>query len=503
MIGNMKNIDKIDTYFTDYYKVDPNNLENYGAYDISLLGDLPLFIDPFLLFQSDKTEYKELHYSIIRYLKYLRDITINRSISDGRLHSLFYFKEIKQNYLGFCLLNNAGHGLGTKFAKAMHKNISKMFKTSDERSILRSEHLEKLSLISPGVGRDMISDFTTNLIKEYLCNYTEQFTLEYIDKAYRKVFSVQRVRFNYEYEHWESKSYTLPVYKNDFVLLTPNDLLSRDENWINRADYRTSAFQVLVASSNDQLRADLDHYLKKKLSEDSTPKEINAAKEEFLSNSTELMDLYIRSKEDNGDYALKRSAYYVSESVNLFRKQFGELILRLYNETLFYKTGITSKEATEQRISYLKDMIENKGCWRIFYNGETPIRREEDIHVLFRIVWYRTPFDVSHEVNDGYGPADFKVSLGQDKTIVEFKLASNPQLKRNLQNQVDKYKKASDAKESFHVIFYFNDAELSKVKSILADLNLSNSNEIILVDARKKKSASKISPSDMTNLFDI
>jgi uncharacterized heparinase superfamily protein len=38
------------------------------------VSDLPLFIDPFLLFNSDKPEYQELHDGIIAYLRFLRNI---------------------------------------------------------------------------------------------------------------------------------------------------------------------------------------------------------------------------------------------------------------------------------------------------------------------------------------------------------------------------------------------------------------------------------------------
>ena len=46
-------------HFSDYYNVGPATLAAYGAFDISLLSDLPLFIDPFLLFNSEKSEYQE------------------------------------------------------------------------------------------------------------------------------------------------------------------------------------------------------------------------------------------------------------------------------------------------------------------------------------------------------------------------------------------------------------------------------------------------------------
>jgi len=50
----------MDVYF-DHFKVDPDYIEKYGAFNVSLVSDLPLFIDPFLLFNSKKVKYRELH----------------------------------------------------------------------------------------------------------------------------------------------------------------------------------------------------------------------------------------------------------------------------------------------------------------------------------------------------------------------------------------------------------------------------------------------------------
>ena len=43
-------------YFSDIFNIDESILEEYGAMNISLLNDIPLFIDPFLLYASEKTE---------------------------------------------------------------------------------------------------------------------------------------------------------------------------------------------------------------------------------------------------------------------------------------------------------------------------------------------------------------------------------------------------------------------------------------------------------------
>ena len=81
----------------------------------------------------------------------------------------------------------------------------------------------------------------------------------------------------------------------------------------------------------------------------------------------------------------------------------------------------------------------------------------------------------------------------RDKSLVEFKLASNTQLKRNLQKQVAIYEKASDTEQSLKVIIYFSARELARVGKILRELGLRDKSDIILIDAcaDNKPSASK------------
>ena len=47
--------------FSDYFNISSDVVESYGALDICVNSDLPLFIDPFLLFASEKDEYQKLH----------------------------------------------------------------------------------------------------------------------------------------------------------------------------------------------------------------------------------------------------------------------------------------------------------------------------------------------------------------------------------------------------------------------------------------------------------
>jgi len=113
---------------------------------------------------------------------------------------------------------------------------------------------------------------------------------------------------------------------------------------------------------------------------------------------------------------------------------------------------------------------------------------------MFRLVWYGSPSDVSREVNDGRGPADFKISRGsKDKTIVELKLAKNTHLERNLEKQAEICQKASDAANAIKGILFFSRSELERVTKILRLLGWQGHQDIVTIDARNdnKPSAPK------------
>ena len=141
------------------------------------------------------------------------------------------FPEVKQNWLGFSRTGNAGHGLGKDFARALHSNFSSVFRNFGEETITYSSHLEKLCLVKNGVGRDTISDFTTNLIKRFLGEYTQNFAQIYLPSALRRRVSVPKVNFNYETRSWSPQVFELPYLQGDYVLLTPKDVLTKDEAW--------------------------------------------------------------------------------------------------------------------------------------------------------------------------------------------------------------------------------------------------------------------------------
>ncbi len=304
---------------------------------------------------------------------------------------------------------------------------------------------------------------------------------------------VEKVSFNYGTESWERGVFELPARDDDFVLLTPKDILTKDETWISRSGLFHEFHDIAAALPNETLRDLVNNHFRRHLPSKPKAEDFQRAKEATVQEFPELIEYYIKRQEDEGDKAESVSTLKVKQTEQLFIREVQGLVTALRGQTGFYSTAGSTYTEARQRIDFLKDVIENKDGYRLFWPGGEPVRTESDLQILYRLTWFATPSDVNREVNNGRGPVDFKVSRGAaDRSLVEFKLASNSKLKQNLAHQVEIYQKASDAKRALKVITYFTTEELLRVQRVLKELDALGCEDIVLIDARRdnKPSAS-------------
>jgi len=461
-------------FFSSYFDIEESVLQQYGALNICLDSDLPLFIDPFLLFSSSNAKYIDLHKNVVNHLIFLKSLV---AIHDLNL-SIFQFKEKKQNWLGWCKWGNEGRGLGPKFAKilvAALRNRHSDF--GDEKAT--SPHIEKLTLMGSGIGRDFISDFTTNLIFEFLLEYTQEFSLKNLKAEQRKIFSIRCV-FDQENLIWLEKKFTLPfLYRNeknqDYIVLTPIDILTKDEAFINNNDLSRKFGSIVNSLSDSEIRSSINRLFDKKIGKNASTAARNEAIQATIAEFPIVVDEYIRKKESQKEVAKAIS----EEKINSIYKQLvlkpEELASQLDKFSDFYSTKLDSYEEALARVYFLKKVIEENDGYRIFYSSDGKPAPEDTIQRIFRLTWFATPFDVNSEVNNGRGPADYKISLGsRDATIVEFKLGSSSSIEKNLNNQTLIYRNASGAINDIVVILCYTNTDIAKVERIIEARNRQN-----------------------------
>lgn len=150
---------------------------------------------------------------------------------------------------------------------------------------------------------------------------------------------------------------------------------------------------------------------------------------------------------------------------------------------------VSSLEGSKEIIWVFKDWVENNGGWKDIQearstNREVAIHRW--IHLGAKTYLENQNLDLSCETNIGVGQEDFKISRGNDKTVIEVKLSSNPDCKHGYEVQLPQYAQAENTKDMVFVMILVDDRKW--------DLPRDNelAPEIITINAKAQKSASRL-----------
>ena len=502
-------------YFSEMFDVDKKEIIKYGAIDISLACDLPLFIDPMLIFNSKKEEYQNLHEYLIRFFAFLTEKS-EEGVSIDELNSYFKFPEIKNNWLGYSKVGNGGRGLGQEFANFLSENLKFIMADND---ISKSKHIEKSLLIYDGNGKDKISDLATNLILDYLASYTQKFAKQYISEDKINFFYLNS-KFNFDTETFECVEYELPYFINskgeeEFVLLTPYDILREEDPAISKVNLKRMYNRVRNGISNETHRAQLNQYIRRAVKEyillqkqKNKKKKISdfaiacVEKNAFFQALKEkefawLYDYFIQVIEESGIEINQKAMTECIEQIERYYRTSEELkALLLSNGKNYNNTAASAREELLNKLKFLKDTIENNEGYKLLYFKGQCITSEDNLQRLFRFTLDGTPYDFNFDGNNGMGEYDIKASKGsKDKCIAELKLASNPKLTKMFE-QTKVYERANKCIDSIFVIFYFNQTEKLMLDKLLKNDKqfIDNKESIILIDCRmdNKIAASKV-----------
>lgn len=151
--------------FSEYYKLNKQQSE-LDFVDVPISGqDIRLFIDPYAIARREEAWLKKSSDQVYDFFDLLLDlIKLNKRPEALRL--LDGLHESNETRLGYSP-KNKGAGIGKKQSKELYVALKAT------KALHSIKDIEEFNLMIPGIDRDKVSDMTTNIIKQYLIEYTQ------------------------------------------------------------------------------------------------------------------------------------------------------------------------------------------------------------------------------------------------------------------------------------------------------------------------------------------
>lgn len=190
--------------------------------------DIPLYVDPFLLWKINSQQDNSLHTSIVNLFNQLGHLYLKGKEYETR-KILIELSECNEVGLG-----NSKTRKGKKIGEKTADEILNLFKVIPQLNNQGFQHFEEIQLLVDNISKDRISDISCSLIKSFLIDFT-------IDQCQKLNIPIEKCSvpiYNYKYLKIEMDETYLPVNpeNSEPIILTPKRWL-KYVPWINYDDY--------------------------------------------------------------------------------------------------------------------------------------------------------------------------------------------------------------------------------------------------------------------------
>jgi hypothetical protein len=218
---------------TDYYGVLLTQAQ--ADFAIPFLDeDIPLYLDPFLLWRSPSQQDNALHTAMLNSFNYL-----------GHLEKLSKHPEAVKILTTLSECDEVGFGHshtreGRRIGEHTAEEILDLFRTIPDYDRRGFHHFEEIQFFVDHISRDRISDIACNLIKSFLLDYT-------IQQCQTHGIPLEKVSVPAVYSYKENKlldeSVTLPINPETKkpIVLVPKRWL-RFRTWLDFNEYATEYY---------------------------------------------------------------------------------------------------------------------------------------------------------------------------------------------------------------------------------------------------------------------
>src|SRR4051794_5025554 len=151
--------------FTDYYGISLAQAELDFAIPF-LNEDIPLYIDPFLLWKSPAQQDQALHTALVNSFNY-QNWLLQKGRESEAEHNLILASECEEVGLGVSAKRQ-----GTRIGPSTVRDILNLFRQIPEYGKFGFTHFEEIQLYVDGISKDRVSDIAGNFLKPFLVDYT-------------------------------------------------------------------------------------------------------------------------------------------------------------------------------------------------------------------------------------------------------------------------------------------------------------------------------------------
>jgi hypothetical protein len=214
---------------TDYYGISLPQAELDFAIPF-FDEDIPLYVDPFLLWRSPSQQDQALHTSLINAFNHL-GLLVAKGEEQQAIETLIAASECDEVGLG-----SSASRRGKRIGEGKAQEIISLFQRVPHYARAGFRHFEEIQLFVDGISKDRISDISCSFLKSFLIDFTIQQCLKLgLPTQSLQVTSV----YDYRKNRFETQNgISLPVNPLDGkpVIFVPKRWL-RFVPWLNYDDY--------------------------------------------------------------------------------------------------------------------------------------------------------------------------------------------------------------------------------------------------------------------------
>lgn len=468
---------------SQYLGIKHQNFVSCGVYDSVLGRDSRLHIDPLLIKGTNIGEFSD-GYAL--FLKHFSDTArlvpyvAQKTKADRFYNQIFQrlkFKEVANTGLGYGRNGVHGTGISGRLSAQLADSVIDIVRAG----IMDPEIFALMPVIEDNVASDRISDMMISILFECFVRYTA-----YKPPELNITKHIKRITFQFG-------SFCLPEYQHKPIIFIPQEFLC----------------ELPEAHTWDDIET-VDNY-NRRLKEKVCAAIGIAMKDVVRTKKSEIKD-YILT---HPCFAEDMLAYYRSLTgvpYNFTNDKLGEYIRTKINELEFpiekdlphpLISQSDAKTVTERICNLYKELVEHNRMYKLFYDSKSKRYSETNAQLLFYCIadsfCQTNNIDLTRESDAGAGELDFKLSHGaNEKVLIEMKLSNNSQLEAGLKSQLPAYMASERGHYGILLILLINDRDRSRVEKVLqqhqlAKYNGNNVNDIIVINAIERPSASKLS----------